>query len=108
MLGSDLEVEALLEIQTESVDQGDTVKPQFTYSSIYVLLIYVLFFRYYPKYVLKFDLRTLLNVLKFDIHTSLNRLKFNIRTLSTLSKVHISNLSTLSKVRILNSSMYLE
>jgi hypothetical protein len=37
-----------------------TVKPQFTYSSIYALLIYVLFFlTYYSIYVLEFDLHTL-------------------------------------------------
>jgi hypothetical protein len=64
-----------------------TVKPQFMYSSIKVLLIYVLFFlTYYSKYVLEFDIRTSLKVLKFDIRTLLNVLE-----------VHISNLSTLSR-----------
>ncbi len=72
-----------------------TVKPRFTYSSMYVLLIYVLFFKtYYSIYVLEFDLRTLFYVLNFDIRTSFYILEFNIRTLCTLSKVRILNLIT--------------
>jgi hypothetical protein len=46
-----------------------TVEPQFTYSSIYVLLIYVFKKTYYSKYVLKFNIHTSLHVLEFDIRT---------------------------------------
>ncbi len=46
-----------------------TVEPRFTYYSIYVLSICVLFLIYYSKYVLEFDIRTSLNILKFDIRT---------------------------------------
>ncbi len=70
-----------------------TVEPQFTYSSIYVLLIYVLFLTYYSIYVLAFDLRTSFYVHKFEILTSFYILKFDIRTWSTLGEVRISNLS---------------
>ncbi len=52
--------------------------------------------KYYSKYVLKFDIGTLLNILAFDIHTSLNILEVRILNLGTLSEVHISNSSMLS------------
>jgi hypothetical protein len=43
------------------------VKPWFTYSSIYVLSIYVLFIKtYYSIYVLKFDLRTWIQYTYFE------------------------------------------
>ncbi len=47
------------------------VKPWFTYFSIYVRLIYVLFFseRITLYMYSKFDIRNSLNVLKFNIHT---------------------------------------
>ncbi len=73
------------------------VKPQFMYSFHIRTFNLRTIFLYYPKYILRVDKRSLLNVLKFDI-----------RTLSTLSKVPILNSSTLSKVRILNLSTYLE
>jgi hypothetical protein len=41
--------------------------------------------KYYSKYVLKFDIRTLLNVLEFDIRTLLNILKVCISDSSTYS-----------------------
>jgi hypothetical protein len=50
--------------------------------------------KYYSKYILKFDIRTLLDVLKLDIHTSLNVLKVTISNLSMLSEVRKSDLST--------------
>jgi hypothetical protein len=38
----------------------NTIKARFTYCSIYVLLIYILFFgTYYSKYILKIDIRIL-------------------------------------------------
>jgi hypothetical protein len=37
--------------------------------------------KYYSEYVLKFDIRALLNILKFDVCTLLNVLEFNICTL---------------------------
>ncbi len=90
--------------------------PDYYYSqtSVYLLLyihdfnLHTIFLTYYAKYVLKFNLGTMLNVLKFDICTLLNVLEFNIRTSSTLSEGRIFNLSTLSKVRISNLSTYLE
>ncbi len=47
----------------------DIVKPRFTYSSIYVLSIYYFLFciALNSKYILKFDIRSLLNVLKARI-----------------------------------------
>ncbi len=45
--------------------------------------------KYYSKYVLKFDIRTLLNVVEFDL-----------RTLPNVLEVCISNSSSFSKVRI--------
>ncbi len=63
---------------------------------------------YYTKYVLEFNICTLLEALEFNIRTLLNILKFNVHSLSTLSKVRILNSSTFSKVRISNLSTYLE
>jgi hypothetical protein len=59
-------------LQQKVTIQLQSIKPQFTYTSVYVLLLYKLyFFTYFSKYVLEFNIHTLFYVLKFNIRTLL-------------------------------------
>jgi hypothetical protein len=65
-----------------------------TYSKEKVKKLAELERKYYPIYVLKFDIRTLFYVLEFDIRTLFYVLKFNIHTLLNVLKVRILNSTT--------------